>query len=327
MATRIHVLINGEKFGPYPEAEFRQHLAGKKILRSDLVWREGLRDWIPAGELVRELEATRASLEGTAAPAKPPLDQIQEAAQAGDVEAQVRLAEMFEHSEDPTGAAKWYRSAAEQGHHRSQFHLSVLLAAANASESLQWLRKAAENGCSEAQYTLGLRHANGQGMPQDDAEAMKWFQQAAAENHAVAQCSLGYMYDHGRGVTRSDDQAFKWYRLAAERGDAVAQNNLGMIYAQGQGVAKSESEAAKWFSKAAEQGVPGAQMNLGLLLAKGQGVPQDYAEAYKWFNLASAQGHTNATRNRDLLALQMTKDQIAEGQKRAAQFASRNQRR
>src|SRR5262245_38946759 len=41
MSRRIHVLINGEQFGPYPENEFRQHLIDRKILRSDLVWREG----------------------------------------------------------------------------------------------------------------------------------------------------------------------------------------------------------------------------------------------------------------------------------------------
>jgi TPR repeat protein len=56
--------------------------------------------------------------------------------------------------------------------------------------------------------------------------------------------------------------------------------------------------------------------------ARGQGVQQDYVEAYKWLNLAAGQGHTNAIKNRDLLAAQMTPEQIADGQKRAAQFVS-----
>ena len=41
MSNRVHVLINGEPFGPYPEVEFRQHIQDRKILKSDLAWREG----------------------------------------------------------------------------------------------------------------------------------------------------------------------------------------------------------------------------------------------------------------------------------------------
>ena len=56
------------------------------------------------------------------------------------------------------------------------------------------------------------------------------------------------------------------------------------------------------------------------MLVKGSGLPQNFIEAFKWFNLAAGQGYQNAVKNRDLLAQQMTKEQIAEGQKRAAQF-------
>jgi TPR repeat protein len=66
-------------------------------------------------------------------------------------------------------------------------------------------------------------------------------------------------------------------------------------------------------------------MNYGLLLAKGQGVPQDYVEAYKWFNLAAARGHSNAVKNRELLAAEMTKEQIADAQKRAALFSAKRE--
>jgi TPR repeat protein len=98
-----------------------------------------------------------------------------------------------------------------------------------------------------------------------------------------------------------------------------------MMYASGQGVTRDDAEAAKWFRHAAEQGVPGAQTNLGLLLAKGQGVPQDYVEAAKWFILAASRNHANALKNRDLLAAEMTKEQIAESQKRAAQFSAKRE--
>jgi hypothetical protein len=41
--------------------------------------------------------------------------------------------------------------------------------------------------------------------------------------------------------------------------------------------------------------------------------------------MAAARGHANAVKNRDLLAVEMTKEQIAEGQKRAALFSPKRE--
>lgn len=316
MSRRIHVLINGEQFGPYPEAEFRQHLADRKIVSSDLVWREGLTDWIAAEELLQQLDASRsnalaASRSASATMASPPAGASERGALLLSLEAA--------------------RQAAAQGNPEAQFQLSVMLletnpAAGDETEGIRWLKAAAEAGHVEAQYTLGFRHANGSGVARHDAEAVVWFQRAAEQEHAVAQCSLGFMLDHGRGAPRDLAEASRWYRKAAERGDAVAQNNLAMLQLAGQGVPKNPSEALRWFRRAAEQGVPGAQTNLGLLLAQGEGAPQDWLEAQQWFLLAAAQGHTNAIKNRDLLAAQLTQEQIAEAQRRAQQFLAQRQR-
>src|ERR1051325_4396368 len=90
MSKRIHVLINGEKFGPYPETEFRQHLAEKKILRTDLVWREGLPAWIEAEEFLAALDKESAA----ALPVSPPtaFQQAILAAEKGDAASQFKLA-------------------------------------------------------------------------------------------------------------------------------------------------------------------------------------------------------------------------------------------
>ena len=47
--------------------------------------------------------------------------------------------------------------------------------------SLEQLRQAAGQGDAAAQYGLGLRHANGVGMPKDAIESVKWFRQAAEQ--------------------------------------------------------------------------------------------------------------------------------------------------
>ena len=54
---------------------------------------------------------------------------------------------------------------------------------------------------------------------------------------------------------------------------------------------------------------------------KGQGVTQDPAEAYKWLDLAAARGIAEATEIRDELERSMTREQIAEGKRRARAFA------
>jgi TPR repeat protein len=74
----------------------------------------------------------------------------------------------------------------------------------------------------------------------------------------------------------------------------------------------------KWYRRAAEQGVAAAQHNLAELYANGEGVPKNDAEAYFWWNLAAAQGHEKAKTNRDIIEKDMTREQIAEAQRRSA---------
>jgi len=47
----------------------------------------------------------------------------------------------------------------------------------------------------------------------------------------------------------------------------------------------------------------------------GEDMPQDDVLAYMWLNLASAQGNENAQSNKDIAEQQMTREQIAEGQR------------
>jgi formylglycine-generating enzyme required for sulfatase activity len=107
-------------------------------------------------------------------------------------------------------------------------------------------------------------------------------------------------------------------RQAAENGDASAQTWLGWYYEHGQGGPPSFAEAVKWYRMAAEQGEAHAQNNLGTMYEAG--VAQDRVEAYFWYHLAAAQGNADAIRNRDNLKSRLTREQIAEGVRRAAEF-------
>ena len=96
------------------------------------------------------------------------------------------------------------------------------------------------------------------------------------------------MYAFGRGVPPFSTQAVAWWRKAADQGDAKAQHNLGVMYADGRGVPEDDVEAHKWHDLAARL------------------APPDEQEVYAGF--------------RDALAETMTPQQIAEAQKRAAEW-------
>ena len=82
MSKRVHVLIDGEQFGPYPEAEFRQHVSAQKILKTDLVWREGLGDWVTVAEFLDKLDTTRPDAPGRQPPSRPALAELSSGASA-----------------------------------------------------------------------------------------------------------------------------------------------------------------------------------------------------------------------------------------------------
>ena len=59
------------------------------------------------------------------------------------------------------------------------------------------------------------------------------------------------------------------------------------------------------------------------MYADGLGVPQDYISAHMWLNLAAAKGYEDARKAREIVAASMTREQIAEAQARAREWANR----
>ena len=257
------------------------------------------------------------------------IDQLRQAAEQGDAEAQNKLGVMYLRGEgvpeNNQEAVKWCRKAAEQGHAKAQFNLGFMYSTGKGvleddREAVKWFRKAAEQGYAPAQNNLGFMYSTGEGVPQDDKEAAKWYRKAAEQGHAKAQSNLGGKYARGEGVPKDDKEAVKWYRKAAEQGHAPAQNKLGFMYSRGEGVPENNQEAVKWYRKAAEQGDAPGQLGLGLMYLRGEGVPKDYVKAYAWWDLAADQGDKTAAKGRGQLETIMTAEQFAEAQKLAAEL-------
>ncbi|CAN5509881.1 hypothetical protein BH10PSE7_BH10PSE7_00700 [soil metagenome] len=51
---------------------------------------------------------------------------------------------------------------------------------------------------------------------------------------------------------------------------------------------------------------------LGMMYCLGRDVPQDYVSAHKYFNLAALQGNAEAKAHRAEIAMEMSREQIAE---------------
>jgi hypothetical protein len=196
------------------------------------------------------------------------------------------------------------------------------------ARAISSFRKAAEQGDASAQSKLAQMYAGGTGVRRDYKQAAFWFQKAAARGNATAQFDLGSMYEEGKGVAKDHKQADFWYKQAvvgfekaAEQGDASAQHTLGFIYETGRGVAKDYKQAGIWYEKSAAQGDAIAMFSLYSLYS--DGAAKDNVEAYKWATIAAAKGMPSLGELRKMLEMEMTREQIAEAQRRASEWITR----
>ena len=85
-------------------------------------------------------------------------------------------------------------------------------------------------------------------------------------------------------------------------------------------MAFTDSEIAEAHEAVRRQGDSENLYKLGLIYSTGQDV--DYVQAHMWFNLAASRGSEAAKESRRELADMMSKDLIAEAQRRAREWLS-----
>jgi TPR repeat protein len=218
-----------------------------------------------------------------------------------------------------------FRSAAEQGNVAAQYalgvaHLTGLGVQKDPAEAVKWLEMSANRGHPDALFKMASLYAQGSGVPQDEKKSAELALASAERGHAEAQYNVATLYASGRGVEKNMAEAAKWFQKAAQKGHPTAQSNLGVLYATGNGVERNPEEAQKWWQRAAERGQTSAQFNVAHLYREGRGVAKDPIEAYKWYYLAAQQGDKDAALARDILAVDLSPTEVAEGMKRAREF-------
>jgi TPR repeat protein len=146
---------------------------------------------------------------------------------------------------------------------------------------------------------------------------------------AEAQFSLGLKFANGKGAALNYVHAAYWYRKAAEQGHALAQFNLGVMYAKGQGMLSDRGQSMLWINRAAHLGDAGAQHWLGITHHRASldrfpvNASESRIEAYKWLQLSDDQGYRDSDMARGLVNLQMTNEEVADANRRVADFVAR----
>jgi TPR repeat protein len=249
-------------------------------------------------------------------------------------------------------AVEWYQKAAEAGNAEAQIQFGemcgirgVVVPGTDWENRLKWWRKAAEAGHSEAMFRLGKfnRFENDRGIARDDFKAFKWMKKAAEAGHSEAMFRLGNWYGRydshrtAKEIPIDFKEGLKWFLKAAEKGSVDAMFEIGHYHYLGQGgLPKDLKEAYKWYRKAAEQGHSDAMEILlrrkalqGYSIAQtkmaqiyeqevmilGKKYTRDPQQAYAWYSILALNGSEAASKRRDLIAKQMTPEQIAEAQK------------
>lgn len=227
------------------------------------------------------------------------------------------------------------------------------------SAAVMWFKRALEMNDTAAAVGMAMCYENGWGIRKDEAEAFKLYRQAAREDDVYAQVALSRCYATGMGTERKPVEAFAWIKIAAEAGDARARFLLATHYEdgfgtsrnpiqaahlyrglaeegyataqlayaglcfRGEGIARDYAEGAKWLQRAAGQGNVKAQQGMAAIHVRGEGVPRNLVIAYAWASLAAAQGADESLKLLNDIEKRMTREQIAEAQRMAAEFCSR----
>ncbi|MEI8294349.1 MAG: tetratricopeptide repeat protein [bacterium] len=254
----------------------------------------------------------------------PPIDEYKKLADQGGEDAGFALFMQHLSSEDgkfdTEQAVRIFQTSAEKGHPFSEFMMGKAYyngwaMKKNYAEAAKWFRMSAEKGIPPAQYWLGICLHNGLGIQKNDVDAAQWFLKSAKQGYPPAQRNLGLCYVDGLGVEKNAEEGVKWFKKTAENGLPDGMFFLAFHYAKGWGVKQNEAEAAKWYGKAAISGMPDSQYFSGRCYQEGKGVDKDDVEAYAYYSLALSK-NKDAQKALSTLSKEMTKQQIAEGNKR-----------
>ena len=152
---------------------------------------------------------------------------LEKSANQGNADAQVDLAELYDHSIPETGIAKDYAKA------------------------IMWYQKALAGGNASAATNLGFLYKKGWGVEKNLNKAMELYQIAAAKGDGTAMYNLGFNYMQNANIPNHYILAAEWYQKAIKVNlDPCSRNDLAMLYSTGKGVPADSQKAAALYQDA-----------------------------------------------------------------------------
>lgn len=199
-------------------------------------------------------------------------DNVSARAEAGDAEAQYRIAHDYIRKNDWANAVPWLEKAAAQGH-------------------------------GKAQNNLGVAYVQGLGVAKDNAKACELFKSAYQQlKDAKTADNLGMCLDE-RHTASGYAEAFEYFQIAAEKGDSHAQNALAQMYEKGEGTKMDKEKAIYWYRQAIIQnGNVESAYALGLMYARNEGFPKNKSNSTAAYMLLKSAWIKAAGRERQRLA-------------------------
>jgi hypothetical protein len=237
---------------------------------------------------------------------QPAIEWFRRAADAGRVEAMLRLYDVygFQLRDKPGAKAeemRWMNAAkatleaqANKGDVTAEYHLGYVCDLAEDREgAIRWYRKAASENSAAAMYALGTHYKLSWDVPENASESARWLTLASAKGYVKAMRELADDYGQGYGVQLDANKAREWSIKAdrTERTKAEAGNQDAMIELGARELREGNAEdGVRQLSRAADAGNYLAATALALAYTLGKGMPRDVEKAAQWRALAQKIG-------------------------------------
>lgn len=141
--------------------------------------------------------------------------------------------------------------AAENGDDDAQLMIAeCFLNSAESACAIPWCEMAAKAGNSQAFYRLACIYEGNYMGIDADLEKAEWAMKKSLElNNPDAILKLGHQYAFGDGVEKDAKKAFDYYMKAAKYGSDAAMTEIGLSYLKGEVIEQNNVKAFEWFSK------------------------------------------------------------------------------
>jgi TPR repeat protein len=243
------------------------------------------------------------------------LEMLERAADAGQVTAANRLAELYMTGTgvdaDVEKALHYYGIGLISGSTGAILGVGDALRtgtrqlAANPAVAMDLFQRAADGGDIGAQRRIASMHLNGEAVPQDVARAEQMLAELANAGDAQSFVDLGDLYRDGNFVTADLAKAVDFYQKSAALNFNTGTTRLASLYLSGaEGVAINVSRSLELYNEAVERGSTGAMRTLADLYLAGTVLTPDPDRAIDLLERASTFGDSAAAERLAILYAQ-----------------------